>query len=180
MTLTSAARTGICSHLHPGLVPGAAFLAALRALSPFALPACGVRIRAKMDGNMKAQCRILNPFVGWMPVCATAGPVLKIDTEKQATKTIVHCAGKINLESWALFSTTVRALFPESKVIRVDLTDVVQVDSTGIGAFVSVWASAKGSGCDLKFVNPNKHVQDVVEITKLHDMFEHLASSSGS
>ena len=111
-----------------------------------------------------------------MPVCATAAPVLKIETEKQRTKTIVRCTGKINLESWALFSTTVRGLFPDSKTIRVDLTNVVQVDSTGIGAFVSVWASAKGSGCDLKFINPNKDVQDVVEITELHAMFEGFPS----
>jgi anti-anti-sigma factor len=75
-----------------------------------------------------------------------------------------------------LFSTTVRGLFPESKTIRVDLTHVVQVDSTGIGTFVSVWASAKGSGCDLKFINPNKDVQDVVEITELHAMFEGFPS----
>ena len=117
---------------------------------------------------------------GRMPVCAATGPVLKIETEKQPTKTIVHCTGRINLESWALFSTTVRGLFAENKTIRVDLTNVLQVDSTGIGAFVSVWASAKGSGCDLKFVNPNKQVQDVVEITKLHDMFERVESGSGS
>ena len=109
-------------------------------------------------------------------MCATPAPVLQIHTEKQPNLTIVYCAGKVNLESWALFSTTVRKLISESRTIRVDLADVVQVDSTGIGAFVSVWASAKGSGCDLKFVNPNKHVQDVVEITKLHDMFERPAA----
>ena len=113
-------------------------------------------------------------------MCATAVPVLKIETEKQPNRMIVRCTGRINLESWALFSTTVRGLFAESKTIRIDLTNVVQVDSTGIGAFVSVWASAKGSGCDLKFMNPNKHVQDVVEITKLHDMFEGVPSGSGS
>ena len=119
---------------------------------------------------------MLHPLFGVRPVCATATPVLQIHTEKQPNKTVVHCAGKINLESWALFSTTVRHLIPEARTIRVDLTDVVQVDSTGIGAFVSVWASAKDSGCDLKFINPNKHVQDVVEITKLHDMFERPAA----
>ena len=111
-------------------------------------------------------------------MCATAAAVLQIQTEKQPSKIVVYCSGKINLESWALFSTTVRQLIPESRTIRVDLTNVVQVDSMGIGAFVSVWASAKGSGCDLKFINPNKHVQDVVEITKLHDMFERPASAA--
>jgi anti-anti-sigma factor len=113
-------------------------------------------------------------------VCATAAQVLQIETEKQPNRILVRCTGKINLESWTLFSTTVRELFSEGKPIRVDLTNVVQVDSTGIGAFVSVWASAKGSGRDLKFINPNKHVQDVVEITKLHDMFERSPAGAGS
>jgi len=111
-------------------------------------------------------------------VAANANPVLTIETERQPDKIIVHCAGKINLESWTLFSKTVRGLLAENKVIRVDLTNVTLVDSTGIGAFVSVWASAKGSGGDLKFCNPNKRVQDVVEITKLHDMFENFPAGA--
>jgi anti-sigma B factor antagonist len=101
-----------------------------------------------------------------------------METERQPDKIIVRCAGKVNLESWTLFSKTVRALLAEGKPIRVDLAEVVLVDSTGIGAFVSVWASARGSGGDLKFTNPNKRVQDVVEITKLHDMFENFPASA--
>ena len=108
---------------------------------------------------------------------ADASPVLQIETERQPDKIIVHCTGKVNLESWTLFSRTVRGLLAEQKPIRVNLANVLQVDSTGIGAFVSVWASAKGGGGDLKFFNPNQRVQDVVEITKLHDMFENFPGS---
>ncbi|HEX9118944.1 MAG TPA: hypothetical protein VF840_00240 [Terriglobales bacterium] len=38
-------------------------------------------------------------------------------------------------------------------------------------------ATASNCGGDLKFINPNKRVQDVVEITTLHDMFENFAGS---
>ena len=113
-------------------------------------------------------------------MCAQASPALQIEVEQQPDKIIVHCAGKINLDSWTLFSKTVRGLFVDHKPIRVDLSNVIQVDSTGIGAFVSVWASARGSGGDLKFVNPNKRVQDVVEITKLYDMFENFPAGTGA
>jgi anti-anti-sigma factor len=99
-------------------------------------------------------------------------PVLQMEIERRPEKIVVHCTGKVVIESWANFSTRVRDLLRERKPIRVDLSRVLQVDSTGIGAFVSVWASAKGCNCDLKFVNPNQRVQDVVTITKLHDMFE--------
>jgi anti-sigma B factor antagonist len=109
---------------------------------------------------------------------ANASPALRIETERQPGKIIVRCTGKVNLESWTLFSRTVRGLLAEQKPVRVDLANVVEVDSIGIGAFVSLWASAKGGGGDLKFTHPNKRVQDVVEITKLYDMFEDFPAGS--
>lgn len=98
--------------------------------------------------------------------------MLQIRIERQPYKTIVHCTGRIVMDTWTEFSATVRELLSEGKPIRVDLRNVEQVDSIGIGSFVSVWASAKRCSCDLKFIHPNPRVQDVIAITKLHDMFE--------
>jgi len=86
--------------------------------------------------------------------------------------TIVRCRGVVVIDTWAELATTLRHLIPQGKPIRVDLSEVEMVDSVGIGAFVSVWASAKKADCDLKFRNPNKRVQDVIEITRLHGLFE--------
>lgn len=105
-------------------------------------------------------------------------PVLELETEKQPQVTIVHCTGKVVIETWPKLSTTLRDLIPEGKPIRVDLSNVTVVDSVGIGVFVSVWASAKKAGCDLKFRNPSKYVQDVVELTRLYDLFEGTKASS--
>jgi len=105
-------------------------------------------------------------------MATNATPVLQLETERLPAMTLVHCAGRVIIESCTYFSTTVRALIPEGKPIRVDLSKVTQVDSVGIGTFVGVWASAKNSGCDLKFINPSAQVQDLVEITRLHDLFE--------
>ncbi|MBZ5629786.1 MAG: STAS domain-containing protein [Acidobacteriia bacterium] len=113
-------------------------------------------------------------------MCANAAPVLQMEIERQPTKTIVHCTGKVNMESWTEFSVAVRALVPEGHPIRVDLSHVVQVDSTGIGTLVSVWASAKKNGCDLKYVNPHKRVEDVIRLTHLFDMFESPGHGVGS
>ena len=49
--------------------------------------------------------------------------------------------------------------------------NVSVVDSVGIGAFVSVWASARKSGCELKFINLNDDIHDLFEITRLHGLF---------
>ena len=108
----------------------------------------------------------------------TATPVLQLEVEKQPVMTLVHCVGKVLIESCTLFSTTVRPLISEGKPIRVDLSKVTQVDSVGIGTFVGLWASAKNNGCDLKFINPSPQVRDLVEITRLHDMFDLAAVPS--
>jgi len=108
----------------------------------------------------------------------TATPILQLEVERQPAMTLVHCVGKVIIESCTLFSTTIRPLISEAKPIRVDLSKVTQVDSVGIGTFVSLWASAKNNGGDLKFSNPSPQVRDLVEITRLHDMFE-LAETRG-
>lgn len=100
-----------------------------------------------------------------------AVPLLQVRIERQPEVTIVHCTGKVLLDNVTEFSV-VRQLIPEGKPIRVDLANVTQVDSTGIGTFVSVWAAAKKNGENLTFFNPNKAIEDIVEITKLHHMFE--------
>ncbi len=98
-------------------------------------------------------------------------PVLQLEIEKRPEATIVHCAGKVVIDSWAMFSVTVRGLIPEGKPIFVDLSKVSLVDSVGIGAFVSVWASARKSGCELRFINLNEQIHDLFEITRLHGLF---------
>ncbi len=105
-------------------------------------------------------------------MCAENAPVLQMEIEQQPAKTVVHCIGKINTTSWTEFSTTVRRLIPDGKSIRVDLSQVTQIDSTGIGTLVQVWAAGKKAELDLKYVNPHKNVEDVIRITKLFPLFE--------
>ena len=98
-------------------------------------------------------------------------PVLQLEIERRPEANIVHCTGKVVIDSWAMFTVAVRALIPEGKPILVDLANVSLVDSVGIGTFVSVWASARKSGCELKFINLNEQIQDLFEITRLHGLF---------
>jgi anti-sigma B factor antagonist len=98
-------------------------------------------------------------------------PVLQMEIERRPDANVVHCTGKVVIESWTEFSTTVRALIPEGKPILVDLAKVTQVDSVGIGTFVSVWASARKAGVELKFINLNDRIHDLFEITRLHGLF---------
>ena len=98
-------------------------------------------------------------------------PLLQLEVANLADKTIVHCTGKVVIESAAQFLHAVRSLIPEGRPIFIDLGNVIQVDSVGIGNFVSVWASARKAGVALKFINLNDRIRDLFEITRLGEMF---------
>jgi anti-sigma B factor antagonist len=108
-------------------------------------------------------------------MATNANPVLRLEIERQPAMTLVHCAGRVVIDSSSLLSATVRPLIAEGKSIRVDLSKVTLVDSVGMGTFVSLWTSARNNGRDLKFTNPSPQVQDLVAITRLHDLFETTA-----
>jgi anti-sigma B factor antagonist len=97
---------------------------------------------------------------------------LSLETVRSPEETIVHCTGKINAGTTALLQTTVRNLIPETKTVVLDLTDVSYMDSSGLGAIVGLYLSAKRQHCQLKLVNLNKRLQELFRLTKLAAVFE--------
>jgi anti-sigma B factor antagonist len=105
---------------------------------------------------------------------------LKLQLEEKANETIVHCNGKITAENSAMFQREISDLIPESRSqtgaityrIVVDLSNVTHVDSTGLGALLGAWTTAKRTGCDLEIANLNPRVEKLVEITKLDTVFK--------
>src|SRR5215467_4299920 len=105
-------------------------------------------------------------------------PELELRTDKQADETVVHASGRITLATASLLQTTIRGLIPNSKRIVLDLTNVTYLDSTGIGAMVSVYLSASRAQCDFKVVNAQPKVRDLFEITKLRAIFDDFRGSN--
>jgi anti-anti-sigma factor len=99
-------------------------------------------------------------------------PELILETTRTPEQTIVHCSGRITSDTSALLQTTVRSLLPESKRLVLDLTNVSYMDSSGLGAIVGVYLSAKRQHCELKLINLNQRLQELFRITKLASVFE--------
>jgi anti-sigma B factor antagonist len=99
-------------------------------------------------------------------------PELNLETVKTPEETIVRCTGRITSATTALLQTTVRGLIPESKCIVLDLTDVSYMDSSGLGAIIGVYLSAKRQHCGLKLIKMNQRLQELFRITKLASVFE--------
>ncbi|HEY7404452.1 MAG TPA: STAS domain-containing protein [Candidatus Angelobacter sp.] len=99
-------------------------------------------------------------------------PELDLTTEKNAGETVIRGAGKINAASASLLQSTVRNAIPGSKRIVLDLTGVDYIDSTGLGALVSVYMAARNANCELELSNPKPRVSDLLKLTKLASVFE--------
>ena len=105
---------------------------------------------------------------------------LELQLEVKANETTVHCKGKITAENSEVFQRAIRNLIPESSGqiaeityrIVIDLSNVTQVDSTGLGALLGAWKVAQSKCCDLEIANLNSRVEKVVEMTKLDTVFK--------
>ena len=58
------------------------------------------------------------------------------------------------------------------KKILLNLGDVSYIDSSGIGELVSGFTTVTNSGGQLKLLNLNKRVKDLLQITKLYTVFD--------
>jgi anti-anti-sigma factor len=60
----------------------------------------------------------------------------------------------------------------ETKLVVLDLTNVTYMDSSGLGAIVGLYVSAKRQKCGLKLINLSQRLQELFRITKLAKVFE--------
>ena len=99
-------------------------------------------------------------------------PELELTTEKNAEEIIVRGSGKITSATADYFQSTIRCIIPGSKRIVLDLTGVEYIDSSGLGALVSVYMAAGRAHCELELANPKPRVRDLLHITRLASVFE--------
>jgi anti-sigma B factor antagonist len=83
-------------------------------------------------------------------------------------------AGRITLgEGSSALRETLRDMVGKNqKKILLNLGDVSYIDSSGIGELVSGFTSVTNSGGQLKLLNLNKRVKDLLQITKLYTVFD--------
>jgi anti-anti-sigma factor len=63
--------------------------------------------------------------------------------------------------------------------VVLDLSQVSFVDSTGLGALLTVWTAGQRRGCDVEIVNFSPKVEKLVSLTKLDHIFEKMKGMFG-
>jgi anti-sigma B factor antagonist len=98
------------------------------------------------------------------------GLELKIDVQEGAT--IVRCSGRLTAGLTPNLKEQVRDLILHARLVVLDLTDLQHMDSAGLGTIVALYVSARRANCDLRLINFNKRVRELLGMTNLLSIFE--------
>jgi anti-anti-sigma factor len=99
-------------------------------------------------------------------------PSLNLRIYKTEEATVVGCSGRLTFDFTTTLKSEVKSLIPQSKRIVLDFTDLKFMDSSGLGAIVSLYVSAKKAGCELGLINFNKQIRELLGITHVLSVFE--------
>jgi anti-sigma B factor antagonist len=66
----------------------------------------------------------------------------------------------------------VKDLLEKSRQIVLDLGDVTCIDNGGLGTLVSLYASARKVGGEIKLAHIGNHTRELLQITRLVTLFE--------
>jgi anti-sigma B factor antagonist len=97
---------------------------------------------------------------------------LSFDKQKSGDSVTLLCHGRVVSDTAPILQQEVRALIAESKIIVLDLTDVSYMDSSGLGALVGLYISAKRAGKQLRLVNLSDRIKELLRVTNLLSVFE--------
>jgi anti-sigma B factor antagonist len=109
----------------------------------------------------------------------TPNPELELDTERKDAKVVVHASGRITAATSAQLQSTIRGLIPDNKHVVLDLKNVHYIDSSGIGALVSVHLAAAKAQSALELANLQPRIRDLFELTRLTAVFENQGGYRG-
>lgn len=98
---------------------------------------------------------------------------LKATVRNAGDVAIVDLAGRLTLgEGSGLVRSTIKELVKSGqKNILINLKDVTYIDSAGLGELVGSYASVTNLGGNIKLLNPQAKVHDLLQVTKLYTVF---------
>jgi anti-sigma B factor antagonist len=99
-------------------------------------------------------------------------PQLNLRVDARDGEAVVECSGWLTAEFTGKFKSDLKSLIPGAKRIVLDLAPLTYMDSSGIGAVVGAYVSARTAGCAFRVINMNRHVRELLKMTHLLTLFE--------
>lgn len=95
---------------------------------------------------------------------------------------VVDLSGRITLgDGSGTVRDTVKGLINKGqKQILLNLKDVTYIDSAGLGELVGSYATITNQGGQIKLLNAQSKVRDVLQVTKLYTVFENFTEETAA
>lgn len=91
--------------------------------------------------------------------------------DREATL-VAECRGRLTFENAAVLKEALRDRIASYKRVVIDLKEVPQMGSSGLGAIVELYVSARTRGCRVELVNASAQIRDLFSITNILSLFE--------
>ena len=102
-------------------------------------------------------------------------PTVLMKIEHEGNNLRVSDIAELNAVNASSFRDEVRAAMPaDPESIEIDLSQTRFVDSSGLGALFALYKAANNNrdGVILRLLNPRPSIQQLFELTQLHQLFE--------
>jgi anti-anti-sigma factor len=90
----------------------------------------------------------------------------------QEDATVVQCRGSLTYENSDFLKREIKSRIPDKGRMVMDLSEVTRMDSSGLGAIVAVYLSARSRSCELSLINLNKQIRSLLAMSNLLSVFE--------
>jgi anti-sigma B factor antagonist len=99
---------------------------------------------------------------------------MKVNVRSEGDVSVVDLSGKITIgEGDVALREAVEGLLKEGKSkLVLNLSRISYMDSAGIGELVACYKRSRDKGGQLKLLNPSGKVYDLLQLTKLEEIFE--------
>ena len=96
----------------------------------------------------------------------------RVQRKESEDCTVMECFGRLTSENVPLLKDAMREACERKVRIVLDLREVPMMDSSGLGAVVTLHVSARTRGCSLEVVNVSKQILELFSMTNVLSLFE--------
>jgi len=99
---------------------------------------------------------------------------IRISTRSVQGVVVIDLFGQLKLgEGTSRLRDTVQQLLGEGYTkLLLNFENVLHIDSSGIGELMGCYTSVKNQGGELKLLNLHKNVRNLLEVTRLYNIFD--------
>jgi anti-sigma B factor antagonist len=96
-----------------------------------------------------------------------SGMPLQLTASSANRRTVVHCNGKLISGTSEYFVDEVKRMSARSDALVLDLAGLTYMDSSGVGALVTVFTSVRRANCEFNLLNVTPRVMRLLQVTNL-------------